>query len=148
MSSAKKSNRLMLITSIISVIIYLLLACYLCYMWQDLAVSLVEQDPIWQSDPIWQLIFPFGLIPFIALIFWLLDWWKKYRWYILILVAIVSPLIGIISTVWWMFNLDRYFFADLLYFIVPALVAALIWIWFSKIIKIIVNSIRTRIFRW
>ena len=139
MKPIKNSKNLMIITTIISIIIYLLLVCYISYKWQAAAASIKEQDPIWQ------LVYPFMYIPFIALIFWILDWWKSYWWYILILVAIVSPIIGIVSNAWWIFNIPKYFFSDVIYFIIPALILALIWIWFSKILKVIVNAILKRI---
>ena len=147
----KKKSRYY-ISSIISLVVFMLLALMIYYKWTNEyneRLKNIEEYHAWlreraEQDPIRQLIYPFWYMPIISFIYWLLEWNKKYRFIIPFITAIVAFLLEYFASDWWKYIWEALPWNEFLIIWVPSFIAALIWIWISRIIFAIIKAIKSK----
>ena len=141
MNKLKNKNRYY-ISSIISLIIFIILALILYYRWinqyNERLVNKIEPDPIRQ------LIYPLRYIPIISLIYWLLEWNKKYRFIIPFITAIAAFILEYLASDWWKYLWEALPRKNFFIIWMPSFIAALVWVWIVRIIAAIIKAIKSK----
>ena len=141
MNKLKNKNRYY-ISGIISFIIFIILAIILYHRWiNQYNERLVNKT---EPDPIRQLIYPLRYIPIISLIYWLLEWNKRYRFIIPFITAIVAFILEYLASDWWKQLWEALPRNDFFIIWIPSFIAALIWIWINRIIFAIIKAIKSK----
>ncbi len=141
MDKPKNKNRY-LISGIINLIIFIILALILYYRWiSQYNKRLVNKT---EPDPIRQLIYPLRYIPIISLIYWLLEWNKRYRFIIPFITAIVACILEYLASDWWKQLWEALPRNDLFIIWIPSFIAALIWVWIVRIVTTIIKAIKSK----
>ena len=97
-----------------------------------------------EHDQIWQLFYPFMCMPIISLIYWISEWWKKYRYLIPIIASVAGFFLYIFSSDWWEHIWETIPLSDFIPTWIPSFIAALIWIWIVRIIFAITKSFNSK----
>ena len=134
MKKSKKLNRSS-ISWYIHFILFILATIALRYIWiYDYNTRLNNPNKA-EPDPIWQIIYLIAYMPLLALIYWISEGWKKYR-FIIPLISLIVAFIFFITS----YNSHIVQLSDM-WIAVPSAIASLIWIWLFRIIHSIIRAI-------
>jgi len=139
-------------SSIINFIIFLILAIAIYCHWTNAyneRLTDIDKYHAWlidrvERDSMRQLVYPFLFIPFIAFIYWLLEWDKKYRYLIPIITSITWFLIYVFASDWWEHIWEIISLSAFVPTWIPSFIAALIWVWIVRIITTIIKAVKSK----
>jgi hypothetical protein len=95
-----------------------------------------------EYDPLWELIYLYFFMPLISLIYWISEWWKKYRYIIPIIACLAGFFLYIFASDWWEYSWETIPLITIIPTWVPSLITTLIWIWIIRIILAIIKPIK------